>query len=150
MEDRDIYTTEAEPGDVQIRLSYPTRTGIDVGEDERHVASLNIIDRTSGQILVEVEMSAAEYLSFMSGTGTNVSGATLPARPDRIGLRRQNTGTEVPYVSGESPAEAQARLDAVVGQYRLDGWDTEVRRTNRSGIRVIARRYIDADGNPIT
>lgn len=145
MNDRDIYTTEAVPGDVQIQLTYPTRTGINVAEHERYVAHLTVTDRTSGQILVSVELSAAEHLSIMSGTGTTVSGATLPARPDRIGLRRQNTSTPIPH---GYDGDHNARISQVVADYQADGWETELRRTN-GGHQVIARRYVDADGNPV-
>lgn len=144
----DIYTTDAVRGDVQVQLTFPTRTGVDVSEEDRNIAALTITDSTSGQILVSLELSAAQYLSVMSSTGTSVSGATLPARPALIGLRRQNTSTGVPRGYGTSDTDVQARLDEITAQYRADGWETEVRRTN-TGHTVIARRYIDADGNVV-
>lgn len=146
MSDSKIYTPDTKRGDVQVQLSYPTRTGLGVADEDRRIAALTITDRTSGQILVSLELTAAEYLSIMSSTGTTVSGAALPARPERIGRRRQNTSTDIPR---GYPGDTDARIAEVVAEYQAEGWETEVRRQNY-GHSVIARRWVDDEGNPVT
>lgn len=136
-----INTSDAQRGDILIQMSFPTQSGPNIGH-------LNITDRTSGQTLVDVNLSAAEFLSMMSGTGTRVSGARLPARPDRIGMRAQNTSTSIPLTYGADKIERAAQITAVVAQYESEGWIATSRRTN-SGDVVVARRWIDDDGNPM-
>lgn len=124
------YDREPVPGDVLVQLSFPYSN-----IDGRYV-SLAITDRTSGLPLVEVPMTAEQFMDVMSHTATRVSGATLPARPERIGKRMVVDTTSL----GRSPERTP---EQVRDAYLADGWDVaDVRRTN-FGHQVVARRWID-------
>jgi hypothetical protein len=143
-----INTSDADTGDIMIQLSFPTQSDPGGIDEDRNIGHFTITDRMSGQVLIDVDLSAAEFLSMMSGTGTPVSRARLPARPVRIGMRAEVFWARIPLTYGADKIERAAQITAVVAQYESEGWIATARRTN-SGDVVVARRWIDDDGNPM-
>lgn len=130
--DSQIHTSNANPGDISIQVSYPT------GMDGDRVVRLEITDRMSGQALVRAALTSAQFTEILSATGTVVSGAVLPVHPERIGKRMQNVSTNIKHGDDR---EAEAVRDA----YLADGWETaRIDRTN-FGRRVVAYRWISDD-----
>lgn len=126
-----IHTSDAEPGDVLISLTHPRGDGVSQ-------VRLSISDQRSGQTLIEVDLTAEEFASIMSSTGTRVSGARLPRHPERLGRRAENTMTTVP--NGD---DVDGRAEKVKADYLAAGWESvRIDRTN-FGRRVVAYRWID-------
>ncbi|RKR92716.1 hypothetical protein BDK92_7194 [Micromonospora pisi] len=135
--DPKIYTSDAEPGDVLIQLSYPTSNLDDAG-----IAELGVTDRMSGQALVRVRMNAEQFLGVMSNTGTVVGGAVVPVHPERIGKRSQHTSTAIARNSDLDPEQVKA-------DYLANGWDTvRISKTN-SGQQVSATRWVTDGPEPV-
>ncbi len=84
-----INTSNAKPGDILISLTHPRG-----GRDEPTV-SLEVKDRMSGETLVSVRLSAADFANIMSSMATRVSGAFVTPNPGRIGKVAQNTSRRV-------------------------------------------------------
>jgi hypothetical protein len=124
-----ITASDATPGDVLIQLSYPQST-LD-GQRARIV----ITDQMSGLPLAAVDLTPEQLMSFMSATGTQVSGAVLPKRPELIGRRRQATSTSLGRNDDRTPEQIR---DA----YLADGWETADIQPTNYGTRVVARRWV--------
>jgi len=90
MSERDAYTNPSQRGDVSVRIGYPTGSG-----GKQH-AVLTVVDEPSRQTLVEVELTPEMLIEVMGNGTAHATGAVLPVRPDRIGMRAQNTSITVP------------------------------------------------------
>lgn len=129
-----IYTSDAEPGEVLITLTHPHGAGT-------RRATLHIVDSRSGERLVEVDLTPEQFMAVMSSSATRVTGAQLPVHPERIGKRSQNVSTNIRSHGEDIDAEAEK----VRAAYLTDGWETvRIDRTN-FGRRVVAYRWIDDD-----
>jgi hypothetical protein len=140
-----IYTAEGDPGTVEVRLAFLQRTG--VGTDRGPVVSLAVSDPLSGQTVVEVELTAAQFTGLLGGGQTVVKAECLLHHPERLGRRMQCTSTEIDYADlpvGAKRAAFDARAAEVRNTYRADDWETvEIEHTNY-GRRVVAYRWVDA------
>ncbi|MCW6003821.1 hypothetical protein K1W54_04390 [Micromonospora sp. CPCC 205371] len=122
-----IHTSDATPGDVLISLTHGRSS-----HDENFVR-LEVTEQISGVVLVRVNLDAKQFTDIMGSVGTVVSADYLPAHPERIGRRRENTS--VSLGTGVDPEPVRAAFEA-------DGWEmVRVDRTN-FGHRVIAYRWI--------
>jgi hypothetical protein len=130
-----INTSDAEIGDVLVTITYPQ------GGNRGAYATLRIEDRLSGQALVQVDLDPEQFMRAIGSGTVYVSGAQLPAHPERIGRRMQNTSTGIHSHADGADAEAEQVRDA----YLADGWEkVSIDRTN-FGRRVRAYRWIAAE-----
>jgi hypothetical protein len=132
-----IHTSEGTPGEVRVRVSFPTVMGRPT-EDRAPIAHLEVTDAASSMTILTVDIPANEFVRMLSG-----GQATLPAwitqKPQRIGKRMQVTSTEVSGYGSSLDIEAEAARTA----YLANGWEeVSIQRTN-TGRRVVARRWID-------
>lgn len=129
-DDIGINTSDAKPGEVLIQISHPHSN-----VDGRY-AQLSIRDSTSGQRLIDVRLTAEQFLDLMSATSVRVQGAQLPTHPERIGKRSQNVTTSLGREAKQTPEQVR---DA----YLADGWESvRIDKTN-FGHRVVAYRWIE-------
>lgn len=133
MSDVEIYTSEGNPGDVLIHLTYPSSS---TGEA---TARLSIEDQMSSQVVVRVELNADQLLSLMRSAGTYVSGAQFAARLDLVGKRRQNTSVSV---MGQGDGDIDERAAKVASGLAAEWQHVRIDRTN-FGRRVVAYRWIE-------
>jgi hypothetical protein len=126
----EMHTSDANPGDVLIQLSYPS------DNHGNRDAELTIRDQMSGQTVIKVRLSANELMDVMSTTGTHVGGATLAVHPERLGKRAQNVSTSLRHGDERTPEQVR---DA----YLKEGWESvRIDKTNY-GHRVVAYRWIE-------
>jgi hypothetical protein len=140
-----IHTAEGEYGDVQVRLSFPTRMG--VGADKRPFVSLEITDGPSRMLLFQVDIPAEDFTGMLGGSTAHLSGATLPKHPERIGRRSQTTATEIRRADLPEGSWTEDAFDTaaeqVRQQYLTDGWEAVSVHRNNFGRTVVATRWID-------
>jgi hypothetical protein len=123
----DIYRSDYAPGDVLISLTHGRSN-----HDENFVR-LEVTEQMSGVVLVRVNLDAKQFTDIMGNVGTVVSADYLPAKPERIGRRRENASVSLGH--GVDPEPMRAKFEA-------DGWETvRVDRTN-FGHKVVAYRWI--------
>lgn len=130
--DRQPYTHRGNPGDVEIRLSWPSSNAPD------WVPSVNLYvgDDISGQTLVNVDVPYALFAQMVGGRSVVVPGNKPTGHLDRIGQYRQTTSTQVTFGGGQQEA------DRIAADYRAKGWDVvRVHKTNY-GHRVQADRWV--------
>lgn len=141
MEKRDIHTSPDEVGDVLITITYPQGGG-----EAR--ATLRVEDQMSSEVLVQVDLDPAQFMRAIGSGAVPVKGARLPAHPERIGRRMQNTSTNV-SLSGAAGQDLDAEAEKIRQEYLADGWEkVTVDRTNY-GRRVRAYRWVadESGGN---
>jgi len=132
MAHNEINTSDAQHGDVLVSITYPQ------GGSGGARATLRVEDRMSSETLVQVELSAEQFMRIVASGSTYVVGARLPDHPERIGRRMQNTSTDIRSHADGADAEAERVRD----QYLAEGWEgTHIDRTN-FGRRVRAYRWI--------
>jgi hypothetical protein len=136
----EIRTSGGKPGDVEVRLSFPTVIGV-VGADRHPTARLVVTDEASRMTIVEVEIPAAELMQMIAGGGARVSGAYVTSHGARLGKSQQNTSTDLITEYGVDVDAAAAEQEA---SYLAAGWEVvRIDRTN-FGRRVVAYRWVDA------
>lgn len=125
----EINRSDAKRGDVLITITYPQSGG---------GATLRIEDQMSGTHLIRVDLTPKQYMDMLRSTGVAVSGARLPARPELIGRRMENTHTDIRHSHVDIDAAAERERD----QYLADGWaQVSIDKTN-FGRRVRAYRWV--------
>ena len=123
---------QPQPGDVDVRISFPTRSA-----HTDKAVTIEITDGPSRSRIIEIDLTAEQYVALMSGSTAHATGAWLPSDKgwSRIGKRMETASATFGY---GKEAEANAQAD----DYRADGWEAaEVRRSN-SGFTVVARRWV--------
>lgn len=138
-----INTSSGERGDIAIRLSFPTRTGM--GVDKTPFANLVVTDVPSGTVIVEAEIPADQFTAMLGGSQAALTGAFLANAENlaRVGKRSQNTSTDIRHADGPHGADLDAMASVVKSDYLADGWESvRIDRTN-FGRRVVAYRWID-------
>ena len=134
-----INRSDAQHGDVLITVTYPQGGG-----EVRH-ATLRVEDQMSGITLVQVDLTPEQYMRILASGAVPVSGARLPARPELIGRRMENTATSIRNGAVDTDIDVEAQR--VRDQYLADGWEqVSIDKTN-FGRRVRAYRWVtDEEG----
>ncbi len=132
--------------EVFVQLSYPTtnRPGGKTDAAGRYV-SLRIKDDVSGQILVDLDLSAEEWTQILACEGIPIrEGAATGEHLERIGKRMVHD--QIPLGFNPSPEAAQAAVDKALA----DGWETaQVERRNFGSV-VVTRKWVDQDSGDVS
>jgi len=128
---------ESKPGEVSIRLGYPTNN-----TRENRYASLEVTDEASGMMILEVDLEADQLLALMSGSTAYVTATILVPKPERVGKLLEVTSTMIRNGTG-STHDQEAAAEATAAGYRDQGWEDVSSRRVRDGINVTARRWVE-------
>lgn len=132
MEPSRINTSDAAKGEVLVHLTHLR------SHDGNHV-SLVIRDQRSGETVIDINLTPAEFTDILSSTATRISGAFITPNPQHLGKRMQNTSVDIRTFGGD----LETRTETARADYLATGWErVRVDRTN-FGRRVVAYRWID-------
>lgn len=128
---------------VDISLTHPSSN-----MDDRKVATLRVVDRVSGMLLVQVDLTPDEFMDLhRSATVWASNSAEVSDYLDRVGKRmvvetlkwQRGEFTVVGYDYKAVPPEIQESIDFHVTSL----WDTADARQTNFGWQVVFRKWID-------
>lgn len=130
---RNERDTSGQPGTVELHGAWSHNN-----ETQERCFHLTVEDGISGVALVDVLLSAEDFMTLVSGSHA-VAETRRAIRPERIG-RRQQVASQT--VSGGSLEEREAAAEAIVRELREQGWAADKRRTNTSAWSITGRRWV--------
>ena len=102
---------DGRPGEAIIALGFTTTNQAGPKVTDGRYVTLRITDGTSWEILVDVQLSAAEFMRMISGETIRVTdGVMFTEHPGRIGLVKETE--ELRFARDVADAEVQAEYEA--------------------------------------
>lgn len=117
-----------------IQVSYPSSNLY----DSARVVTLAIRDDASGECVLDVDISANDWVNIQSTLGVEVEGVTSD-HPERFGKRLEVDSHRLGHGATEKELE-ETRQEMLA-----EGWETATIRKHNFGPAVHVRRWVDDD-----
>jgi hypothetical protein len=131
-----------------VQLAYPVTNaeGYPKADEAGRYVNLHVRDSTSGETLIDLELSAVEWTQILAGQFTRVPDGAGVGDLSRVGLRR---ATRTVYLDRVPQDEEEAQLAAARTAAEAEGWEfSHTSRTNR-GVRTLnLHRWEEPDETP--